>query len=59
MEYLINNGYKQVPDPYDNGRIVFDLFISPHSIIDRNLMHYLLNDKNFEFISNNLIYFSK
>lgn len=52
MDYLIKKGYSQVEDPYDNGRICFEV-----KFVDKTMLHHLLNDERFQFIANDIVYF--
>lgn len=53
MKHLIENGYKQVEDPYDCGRTCFEVKFAGKELLD-----HILNDEKFYFYSDNIVYFN-
>lgn len=53
MEYLIRNKYKLIADPYNHGRICFEV-----SLAEKTLLSHLLDDPKFLFYADNIVYFN-
>lgn len=54
MEYLIKHKFKQVDDPYHNGRTCFEV-----NGADKVILAHLVNDPKFLYLGNNIAYFEK
>jgi hypothetical protein len=55
LQSIMSHGkpfYPQIPDPYKNGRICFEV-----RHIDKTMIHHLLQDENFMHITDGIVYF--
>lgn len=56
MEHCIitTDRFNSIPDPYGKGRICFEI---THAILERHNITKILEDENFLYIYNNIVYF--